>query len=197
MWSGKLRHAERSLVERDLLLPTDLVGQVFPRRGDVVGAGLRVVPACEDLGQLVLRDAVVLENAGNARLDRTVRMIIGAELRVQVRRDVFFVVARRHPFVDVGMAGPVNLEAGRIHYGPEREILAADMRGRTPRRLVLAFVAGDSCHDVNAPTEIGTIGCMVRTACELFPFACLGIVDVVRSGQDVDAYEVADDGGVA
>src|SRR6266699_625837 len=71
--------AERRLVERDLLLATDLVGQLFPRRGDVVGAGLRIVLAGEDLGQFVLSDAVVLENARNARLDGTVRVIIGAE----------------------------------------------------------------------------------------------------------------------
>src|SRR6202790_3646961 len=129
---GNLRHAKRCLVERDLLLATDLVGEFFPRRGDRVGAGLRVRPAGEDLGQFVLRDAVVLENAADAWLDRTVRMIIGAELRVQIRGNVFFVVTRRHPFVDVGMTGPVNLEAGRIHYGPEREILAAHMLCRAP-----------------------------------------------------------------
>src|SRR5881392_2112268 len=76
---GKL-HAERRLVERDLLLATDLVGQLFPRRGDVVGAGLRIVLAGEDLGELVLRYTVVLENARNARLDRTIGVIIGAEL---------------------------------------------------------------------------------------------------------------------
>src|SRR5712675_1563606 len=76
---GKL-HAERGLVERDLLLATDLVGQLLPRRGDVVGAGLRIVLAGEDLGELVLRYTVVLENARNARLDRTIGVIIGAEL---------------------------------------------------------------------------------------------------------------------
>src|SRR5256886_2388920 len=193
---GKL-HAERRLVERDLFLATDLVGQLFPRRGDVVGAGLRVVLAGEDLGQLVFRYAVVLENAGNARLDRTVWVTIGAELRVQIRRDVLLVVACRHPFVDVGMTCPVNLAAGRIHHGPEREILATDMRCGTPRRLVLAFVAVDPRHDVNAPTEIGAVGRMVWTARELLPAACLGIVDVVRAGQDVEPDDVADHGGVA
>src|SRR6266702_169084 len=111
-------HAERSLVERDLLLAPDLVSQLFARRRDIIGAGLRVVAAGEDLGQLVFRDAVVLEDAGNARLDRTVRMVVGPELRVQIGRDVVLVVARRDPFGDVGMAGPVNLEAGRIHHGP-------------------------------------------------------------------------------
>jgi hypothetical protein len=38
---------------------------------------------------------------------------------------------------------------------------------------------------------------MVGPARELVPFACLGIVDVVRSGQDVEPDDVADHGGVA
>src|SRR3981081_1587292 len=71
------------------------------------------------------------------------------------------------------------------------------MRCGAPRRLVLAFVAGDPRHDVNAPTEIGAVRSMVWTARELFPAACLGVVDVVRSGQDVEPEDVADDGGVA
>src|SRR5215475_5087733 len=76
--------AERGLVERDLLLAAELVGQLFPRGCDVVGAGLRVGLTGEDLGQFVFRDAVILEDAGNARLDRTIRMIVGAELRVEI-----------------------------------------------------------------------------------------------------------------
>src|SRR5260370_27201860 len=71
------------------------------------------------------------------------------------------------------------------------------MGSPTPRRLVLAFVAGAPRHDVNAPTEIGAVGSMVWTARELFPIACLGIIDVVRSGQDVEPDDVADHGGVA
>src|SRR3984893_16927500 len=117
---GKL-HAERRLVECDLFLATDLVGQLFPRRGDVVGAGLRVVLAGEDFGQLVFRDTVLLENAGNARLNRTVRVIVGAELRVQIRRDVVLVVARHHPFVDIRVAGTANLESGTRHHGSPRQ----------------------------------------------------------------------------
>src|SRR5258707_13481451 len=76
--SGDKLHAERRLVERDLLVATDLVGQLFPGRGDVVGAGLRAGLAGEDLGQLVFRDAVVLEYSGNARVNRAVLVIIGA-----------------------------------------------------------------------------------------------------------------------
>src|SRR5438132_14115338 len=104
---AKNLNAERGLVERNLLLATDLVGQLFPRRGDVVGPGLRTILAGEDLGQLVFRDTVILEDAGNAGLDRTVRVIIGAELRVQVRRNVILIVARCAPLVDLGMACPV------------------------------------------------------------------------------------------
>src|ERR1700676_5807981 len=71
------------------------------------------------------------------------------------------------------------------------------MRCGAPRRLVLAFVAGDPGHDVNSPTEIGTVRSMVGTARELFPAACLGIVDIVRPRQDVEPDDIADDGGVA
>src|ERR1700733_3568797 len=95
------------------------------------------------------------------------------------------------------MAAPVNLEAGRIHHGPERQILSAEMRRGAPRRLVLAFVTRDPRHDVDAPTEIGAVRSMVWTARKLFPTAGLGIVDVVRPGQDIERDEVADDGGVA
>src|ERR1700756_4875459 len=102
---GEALHAKRGLVERDLLLTTQLVGQLLPRGCNVVGAGLRIELAGEDFCQLVLGDAVVLEDAGNARLDGTVRMIVGAELRVEIGRDVFPVIARGYPFIDGEMAG--------------------------------------------------------------------------------------------
>src|SRR5215831_20319137 len=95
--------AERRLVQRNLLFATELIGQLLPRRGDVVGAGLRVVLAGEHFCQLVLRDAVVLEDARNARLDRPVWVIVGAELRVEIGGDVLTVIARVHPFVDLEM----------------------------------------------------------------------------------------------
>src|SRR5258708_35841796 len=71
------------------------------------------------------------------------------------------------------------------------------MRCGAPGRLVLAFVAGDPRHDIDAPTEIGAVRSVVWTARELFPGASLGIVDVVRPGQDVETDDVADNGGVA
>src|SRR5882724_9805992 len=71
------------------------------------------------------------------------------------------------------------------------------MRRGAPCSLVLAFVARDPGHDVNAPTEIGAVRSMVWTACKLIPATCFGIVDVIRPGQDVESDEVADDRGVA
>ena len=90
-------HAERGLVELDLVFAADLVGQLLPGRGDVVGAFLGRLLAGEDLGQLVLGDAVVLEDAGDARLDRRVRMVVGVELRVQVGGDDSPCRSRRPP----------------------------------------------------------------------------------------------------
>src|SRR5262245_29136221 len=54
-------YAERSLVERDLLVASDLVGDLLPRRGDAIRAALRVRSAGPDLGQLILGHAVILE----------------------------------------------------------------------------------------------------------------------------------------
>src|SRR5215468_2051871 len=131
------RDAERRLVERDLLLTADLVGKLLPRRRDAVGAGLRTDLAGIDLRQLVLGDAVVLEDAGDARLDRAVRVVVGIGLGVQVRRDERLVVAGGDPLVDVEVAVPIGLEAGWIGSGPQRQVLAAEMRGGAPRRLLL------------------------------------------------------------
>src|SRR6266436_9438400 len=80
--------AQRRLVERDLVGPPEPVGDGFPGLRNVVGTGLGVEPAGKHLRQLVLGDAVVLEDAGDARLDRAVRVIVGTELRLQVRADV-------------------------------------------------------------------------------------------------------------
>ena len=79
-------HAERGLVELDLVVAADLVGELLPGRRDGVGAVLRVDLAGEDLGQLVLGDAVVLEDAGDARLDRRVRVVVGVRLRTSGTR---------------------------------------------------------------------------------------------------------------
>src|SRR3954452_9489787 len=73
---GQALHAERGLVELDLVVAADLVGDLLPGGCDGVGALLRIRLAGEDLGQLVLGDGVVLEDAGDARLDRGIFMVI-------------------------------------------------------------------------------------------------------------------------
>src|SRR5262249_30407353 len=103
--------AERGLVERDLLVPAELVGQLLPRRRDAVGAGLGIGLAGEGLRQLVLRQAVILEDARNARLDGAVRVVVGVELGGQVVGDEGPVIARTHPLVDIVLAVAVALEA--------------------------------------------------------------------------------------
>src|SRR5215471_11205153 len=84
---GETLHAERGLVERDLLVAAELVGQLLPGRRDIVGALLRRGLAGEGLRQLVLGEAVILEDAGDARLDRPVRVVVGVELRVEIVGD--------------------------------------------------------------------------------------------------------------
>src|SRR5439155_18625566 len=98
--------------------------------------------------------------------DRTIGVIIGSALRVQIGRDVLSVIAGCHPLFEVEVAGAMGLKARRIHDRPEREILAAEMCGCAPGRLVLALVACDPCHDVDAPTEIGAVRRVVWTARE-------------------------------
>src|SRR4029077_14541389 len=109
---SKRRLGERSLVELDLLRPAELVGQLLPGCGDIVGAGLGIGLAGEGLRELVLAEAVVLEDARNARLGRALRVIVGIELRVQIIGDEGPVIARGHPLVDIVLAVAVALEAG-------------------------------------------------------------------------------------
>jgi hypothetical protein len=150
----------------------------------------------KDLGQLVLGHAVVLEDAGDARLDRRVRVVVGVGLRGEIVADEVLVVAGPDPLVDVEVAVAVGLEARRIGHRPERQVLAAEMRGRAPRRLLLLGVAVDPGHDVDAPAEIGHVGRVVRPARQPLPGARLGIVDVVRARQDREAADIADHRGI-
>ena len=107
--------AEARLVEGDLLVAADLVGDLLPGGGDGVGAFLgRGVLAGVDLGELVLGDRVVLEDAGDAGLDRGVRVVVAVEVRAEVVLDVGAVVAGGLPLVVVEMRVAVGLEAGGI-----------------------------------------------------------------------------------
>src|SRR5688500_10384994 len=99
-------HAERRLVELDLLVAADLVGELLPSRRGIVGAGLRVILAGEGLLQLVLGDAIIFEDAGDARLDGRVRMVVAVLVGVQVRGDIGLVVSGLDPLRDIEMAVP-------------------------------------------------------------------------------------------
>ena len=67
---ASLGQTHRDAIVLDLIFSPELVGQFVPRRRDVVGALLRCLLAGERLLKLVLGDAVILEDPGDARLDR-------------------------------------------------------------------------------------------------------------------------------
>src|ERR1700722_894788 len=87
----------------DLAFPAELVGQFVPGRRDIVRALLRGLLAGEDLLQFVLGDAVILESAGNSRLDRRVRVIIRGRLRIHVGTDILLVVSGQRPEIEIGV----------------------------------------------------------------------------------------------
>src|SRR4029079_2801647 len=66
---GRGLKPQRSLVELDLLIATDLVGELLPGRGDGIGTLLGAGLPGIDLGEFVLGYAVILEDARNARLN--------------------------------------------------------------------------------------------------------------------------------
>src|SRR5215218_8535421 len=68
---------ERGSVKCDLIVAADLVCDLLPGIRDRVRTLLRSHLTRKNLGELVLRDAVILENAGNTRLDRSIRVIVG------------------------------------------------------------------------------------------------------------------------
>src|SRR5438552_10961056 len=155
LWWRRLRHqsdvcqsdvisgdeAERGLVEFDLTITTDLIGDLLPRSRDCIGTRLCRGAARIDLGELVFRDTVILEDAGNTRLDRRAGMMVGLGFRFQIGRDEGLVIARSNPFRNVEMAVAVGLEARGVGGRPQREILTAQMRRGTPRRLLLDRIA--------------------------------------------------------
>src|SRR5262249_27241592 len=155
------RQAERRLVECDLFLPADLVGEFLPGRCDIVGTGLGADAAGIDLRQFVLGSAVVLEDPGNAWFDRRIRVIVGVALRFQVRGDESLVMAGGDPLRNVEVALSIGLEARWIGSAPEREVLATEMGGRAPGGLLLDRIAVDPGHDVNTPADVGHVGRIV------------------------------------
>ena len=125
-------HAQRGLVERDLAVAADLVGDLFPGGGDGIGGFLgRFVLPCVALGQFVLGDRVVLEDAGDTGFDGGVGVVVAVRVRAEVVFDKGAVVACGFPFVILEVRVPVGLEARRIGGGPQRQILAAQVAQMT------------------------------------------------------------------
>src|SRR6185437_5328253 len=93
----------------------------------------------------------------DARLDGAVRVVVAAELTVEIAHDEVAVVARPHPFVDIVLRVAVALETGRVAGGPQGEILAAEMGRRRPGRLLLDRIAVGAGNDIDAPAEIGEV----------------------------------------
>ena len=62
-----------------------------------------VVNACDAgrEGELIFRNAVVLEDTRDTRLNRCVRVIVAVCFRLQIGRDERLVVASTHPLIDV------------------------------------------------------------------------------------------------
>src|SRR5256885_8402241 len=60
------------------------------------------------------------------------------------------------------------------------------------KKKELAYVAADHRHDVNAPTQIAAVACLVCATPQLLPPACLGTVAVARPGQAAEPDDPAD-----
>src|SRR5882762_6024932 len=95
------------------------------------------------------------------------------------------------------MARPVDLKSGWVHHRPQRKILTADMCCRAPGGLLLLRISVDPRHDVDTPAEIGAVWRIVGTTWQLLPGSRLGVIDIVRAGQDVEADNLADDRCIA
>src|SRR6476620_4016022 len=89
--------AKRCLVELDLVVASDAVGDLLPGGGNVVGAVLRGFIARIGFRQLIFSGAVILEDARNARLDHGVGMVVGISLRLEIGSRVVLLVPGCHP----------------------------------------------------------------------------------------------------
>src|SRR5215212_6607414 len=67
--------AERSAIELHLAVAADLISDLLPGCGDRIRTLLHLHLPGENLGEFVLGDAVILEDARDARLDRRVLVI--------------------------------------------------------------------------------------------------------------------------
>ena len=86
-----------------------MVGNLLPGRGDCVGCFLsRAVLAGITLGQFILCNRVVLEDARDAGLDCCVRMVVTVCVRAEIVFDISPVVASRFPLVELEVRGGVD-----------------------------------------------------------------------------------------
>ncbi len=94
------------------------------------------------------------------------------------------------------MALAIGLEARRIGRHPQRDVLAAKVGSKRPGRLLLLGVGIHTGHHIDAPADVGHVRRVVLAGGEGVPLAGRVVVDVRRARQDVEARDIADDGGV-
>src|SRR6476661_3637756 len=102
-WRRAAAAAKRCLVEHDLVVASDAVGDLLPGGGNVVGTVLRGFIARIGFRQLIFSGAVVLEDTRDARLDHGVGMVVGISLRFEIRGRVVLLVPGCHPVFNVEM----------------------------------------------------------------------------------------------
>ena len=80
----QLSHPQTCLIQRNLAVAADLVGDLFPGRRNRIGGFLRrFVGAGIALGQFILGNRVLLEDARNARLDRRIGVVMAKLLSLE------------------------------------------------------------------------------------------------------------------
>ena len=121
-----MSETQAGLVQRDLAFAADLVGDLFPGGGDVVGAVLGRELAGVDLGQFVLGDRVVLEDTGDAGLDCRVGVVVAVGLGGKVVLDERLVIAGLDPFRDV----EVRVPAFQLREDPPKDLLSCKINYR-------------------------------------------------------------------
>ena len=72
--SGK---TERGPVKLNLLLPTDLIGDLFPGSSNIISTLLGRILSCKDFLQFIFSNAVILEDPGDPGFNGSVGMIVG------------------------------------------------------------------------------------------------------------------------
>ena len=90
------------------------------------------------------------------------------------------------------MRVPVRLVPGRVRGHPQRDVLAAQVGRGGPRALALELITRDAVGHIDAPADVRVVGSPVRG---LLPGARRPVVDAVGTGVDIEAHDIADQGG--